>query len=252
MDKYVIAPSSGSTQNSVGAADRPWKEGHIEDIIAMGEGSSPQIEVFIHDNNPLRGKLLAFMGDSLTATYYKTEKESWPYLIANRNTASYVNLGISGNPVAEKESYTGTPMCDRLNTIPDNAKYIMVMGGANDYNLSIPIGENTDTIKTTFKGALNYMIDYIITNYPRAKLLFATTYQRTSNKADEVYATAMIEVCKLNGVPCIDNYHNSGVHFFNASWMAIYGATNALGNNHLNAAGDEYVSWIFEKALKSI
>ncbi|WP_026765560.1 SGNH/GDSL hydrolase family protein [Selenomonas ruminantium] len=204
-------------------------------------------------DNPLESKSLTFMGDSLTAVYYKTEEESWPYLIAKRNRSKYTNLGISGNPLAEISSYTeNSPMCDRVNTIPAESNYIMVMGGANDYNYSIPIGNNTDTEKTTFKGAINYMIDYIITNYPRAKLVFATTYQRTSNKADEAYANAMLEVCRLKGVPCIDNYHESGVHFFNEAWITVYGANNALGNNHLNALGDEYVSWIFENKLKSI
>jgi hypothetical protein len=62
----------------------------------------------------------------------------------------------------------------------------------------------------------------------------------------------MIEVCRLKGVPCIDNYHESGVHFFNEAWITVYGANNALGNNHFNALGDEYVSWIFENKLKSI
>lgn len=204
-------------------------------------------------DNPLESKSLTFVGDSLTAVYYKTEEESWPYLIAKRNRSKYTNLGISGNPLAEISSYTAnSPMCDRVDTIPAESNYIMVMGGANDYNYSIPIGNNTDTVKTTFKGAINYMIDYIITNYPRAKLVFATTYQRTSGKADEAYANAMLEVCRLKGVPCIDNYHESGVHFFNEAWMTVYGANNALGNNHLNALGDEYVSWIFENKLKSI
>lgn len=32
MDKYVIAPPAGSTQNSVGASDRKWKEGHFEKL----------------------------------------------------------------------------------------------------------------------------------------------------------------------------------------------------------------------------
>jgi len=32
MDKYVIAPPQGSTNNSVGASDRKWKEGHFESL----------------------------------------------------------------------------------------------------------------------------------------------------------------------------------------------------------------------------
>lgn len=34
MDKYVVAPPNGSTNNSIGAADGKWKEGHFEKLIA--------------------------------------------------------------------------------------------------------------------------------------------------------------------------------------------------------------------------
>ncbi len=37
MDKYTIAPPAGSTNNSVGAADRPWKSGHF-DSVKLGGG----------------------------------------------------------------------------------------------------------------------------------------------------------------------------------------------------------------------
>ena len=36
MDKYVISPPAGSTQNSVGAADRPWKIGHFDSVKLNG------------------------------------------------------------------------------------------------------------------------------------------------------------------------------------------------------------------------
>lgn len=36
MDKYTIAPPAGSTNNSVGAADRPWKEGHFDSVKLNG------------------------------------------------------------------------------------------------------------------------------------------------------------------------------------------------------------------------
>lgn len=36
MDKYTIAPPAGSTNNSVGAADRPWHEGHFDSVKLNG------------------------------------------------------------------------------------------------------------------------------------------------------------------------------------------------------------------------
>lgn len=36
MDKYTIAPPAGSTNNSVGAVDRPWQEGHFNSVKLNG------------------------------------------------------------------------------------------------------------------------------------------------------------------------------------------------------------------------
>ena len=124
------------------------------------------------------------------------------------------------------------------------------MAGANDYNLSAPIGQNTDTTNTTFKGAVNYTINALTNLFPCAKIIFATTYRRNANRNDKVYADAMMEVCALRSIPCLNNYENSGVRFFDEDWITQFGATNALGNNHLNNAGDLFVAPRFEQALK--
>lgn len=204
-------------------------------------------------HNPLYGGRLCTIGDSLTAVSYKNEDESWPYLIAKWNNMKLDNLGISGNPMAKTSAYTeGECMAERVDNL-DPYKYythIFVMGGANDYNFSIPIGTNSDTEITTFKGAINHIIDTLIQKYPFAHIVFATTYQRNANKLDQPYADAMLEVCENRCIPCLDNYRKSGVLFFNERWMNYHGATHALGNNHLSAAGDAFVAPRFEKALK--
>lgn len=202
--------------------------------------------------NPLQGGYLCVIGDSLSATYYKTEQETWVYLISKWNSMRYDNFAISENPVAKTSEYTENKcMAERVDDlVARNYTHIMLMGGANDFNFSIPIGENSDTEITTFKGALNHIIDTLITKFPQAKIVFATTYRRNINYLDRPYADAMIEICKLHSIPCLNNYDSSGVHFFNSAWMSYFGATNALGNNHLNAAGDLYVAPRFEQFLK--
>ena len=135
-------------------------------------------------------------------------------------------------------------MAERVDDL-DASKYyshIFVMGGANDYNYSIPIGTNSDTEITTFKGAVKHIITTLTNKFPRAKIVFGTTYRRNQEYLDKPYADAMLEICKIYSIPCLNNYENSGVQFFNEEWMKIYGAINALGNNHLNAAGDLFVA----------
>ena len=223
-------------------------------LVQYPSGSFPYTSREYHEPfNPMYGGFLCAIGDSLTAVYYKSEAESWVSLIAQWNNMRYENHGISGNPMAKSDSYTGGKcMAERVDDLDRNKCYthIFVMGGANDYNLQIPIGENTDTDITTFKGAVNHIIKRLTDDFPMAKIVFATTYRRNEAYRDKPYADAMLEVCKLHSIPCLNNYEDSGVQFFNKRWMTWFGATNALGNNHLNAAGDLFVAPRFEHALK--
>ena len=224
-------------------------------IIAQYPASSfPTVSLPYHEPyNPMYGGNLCAIGDSLTAVYYKSEAESWVHLIAQWNNMRYTNLGISGNPMAKSDSYTENQcMAERVDDLNSNEYFthIFVMGGANDYNFSIPIGTNTDSQITTFKGAINHIISTLTAKYPQAKIVFGTTYRRTANYSDKPYADAMLEVCKLHSIPCLNNYEDSGVQFFDANWMNVFGASKALGNNHLNASGDLFVAPRFEHALK--
>ena len=216
-------------------------------------GYTPISKEYHAPYNPMYGGYLCAIGDSLTAAYYKSADETWSALIAKWNCMEFDNLGVSGNPIAKSDSYKdGLCMAERVDNL-DPAKYythIFVMGGANDYSLSIPIGTNTDTEITTFKGAVNHIIAKLTEKFPMAKIVFGTTYRRVASYADKPYADAMMEVCKLHSIPCLNNYENSGVQFFDANWMAKFGATNQLGNNHLNAAGDMFVAPRIEHALK--
>lgn len=203
--------------------------------------------------NPMLGGNLCVIGDSLSGAFYKSESETYPALIAKWNNMNLDNLSISGNPMAKTDAYTENEcFAERVDDL-DATKYythIYVMGGANDYNYSIPIGEDSDTSITTFKGAINHIIDTLTAKFPQAKIVFGTTYRRTENYADKIYAHAMLTVCAVRSIPCIDNYENSGVQMFNSTWMSIYGAANNLTNKHLNAAGDLFIAPRIENALK--
>ena len=61
---------------------------------------------------------------------------------------------------------------ERYKIIPKDADYITLSFGINDDNLhqGAPIGEIKDTETSTFLGAWNTVLEYLITNHPYAKI----------------------------------------------------------------------------------
>lgn len=208
--------------------------------------------------NPLFQKKLGGLGDSLMSTAYTGAGAEWLSLIGARNGMEVFNHAKSGNPIAcvAASDNNGTAvigMAGRYAEMEPDLDYIVVMGGANDKNHGIPIGENTDQTEYTFKGALNILITGLVARYPKAKLLFCTNYRRYGDAAEKEYVDAMVEVCALHSVPCHNNYNSSNCHFDNVGWMAIYGADPSNADNkHLNATGDERVSWMYEALLRAL
>lgn len=171
------------------------------------------------ENHPLYGKHLAVMGDSLIKGNVLGEGATWPNTIGIKYNMSYTNMGINGNTVAQQTEETLSPaMVNRISDVPTNTEYFVLLGGANDKRLNIPIGPIDSADETTFCGAINKIIDQLHTRIPRAHLLFMTTYDRyatlnAQGYGDKDYADAMIAVCKNRKVPVFDNYRCSGVSF---------------------------------------
>ena len=94
------------------------------------------------------------------------------------------------------------------------------MGGTNDWLHSRAIGtlsDSPDTQETSFYGALKYTAEYIINNFPNAKLCFITPIKCRDNAFDQVenglntlglslreYAQAIVDVGMLYSIPVLD------------------------------------------------
>ncbi|MER9445722.1 GDSL-type esterase/lipase family protein [Mesorhizobium sp. M0340] len=122
--------------------------------------------------------------------------------------------------------------------------YLIPSFGTNDFTgagPTCPIGTNADITGATFKGAINYGIQTIMTARPNLKLIFTTPIWRTldstaggagSQLID--YANAMLEVCALNRVPVVDLYRRFIINQFNyVHWMGPGDGThpNNLGQD---------------------
>ena len=111
---------------------------------------------------------------------------------------------------------------------------ITIFFGTNDFGAAdgVPIGTNDDTDGTTFKGAINKVIQKLSTVLPKAKLMFITPFYRNRlvtvgdglNSDDEPntrgvylqeYVDAIKEICEIHHVPCLDLMAESGINRYN-------------------------------------
>ncbi len=143
-------------------------------------------------------------------------------------------------------------MCVRYADMADGADYVVVIGGANDKRLNVPLGDDDSTDISTFCGALNTLISGLTAKYPRAKILFMTNYNRWPSKnkpglSDIDYVLAMERVCKRFALPCFNNYYNSGISFQNPAQLAWIDEGVVHGeqpNHHFSA---EAYAWLLPK-----
>lgn len=204
-------------------------------------------------NNRLQGKKILAIGDSFVKGHTLSESQTWLYKLATRNGMTAVNCGRNGASIAysNPESYQSimeTYQADITNN--PNMDYIIVLAGHNDASptghggTAIPIGANTDSINTTFKGALNILIPALLTAYPSAHILFMSPFNLRGIEED--YADAMKEITGIYSIPFYDCYRRSTVCFQNTAQAETFELGNTL---HLNEAGQERFSYIVESKL---
>ena len=127
--------------------------------------------------NPLWGKKLAVIGDSLIAS---PTSKTYAHYLAWRNNMVLVHKGRSGeklcHSLTNSSGVVTNPSCisSYTNDIPSDADFILCQIGANDSiqwwwdsTNSVP---DTDMSLDTFKGCWNNLLLGLKTNYPNAKI----------------------------------------------------------------------------------
>lgn len=141
---------------------------------------------------------------------------------------------------------------ERLDSvIAKPADVFIVMGGVNDFQHDVPLGSLNDGDMHTIYGAVQVIIETILTKYPQSKLIFMTPlkckFQHPTKNypaANEPngqglvlaqYAAAIREACDFFSVPVIDMFANSGISPLVPSQQQAY-MPDGL---HYNEAGYE-------------
>ena len=132
-----------------------------------------------------------------------------------------------------------------------------MFGGTNDFwHHSTALGNVTDSSTNTFCGALNYVLDYLQTNQPNAKILFVFPmhqyFSGNSDSHDFGYGTLKDfrnkakEVCEYRGVYMLDLYSCSGTCVsINETQRDLY----TIDGIHPNANGHSLIADIIFNAI---
>lgn len=186
----------------------------------------------------LSGKKWAVCGDSFTNGGYRADDgfdESvykfqsgayagknivYPYIIAERNNMEVVRFFEGGRTIATPadgaftNSLTSPASAAYYQNIPEDADYITIYLGINDSHHEtgtsgtdgedvtgvIPLGTVDDADASTFCGAWNVVLPWLMVNRPNAHIGIIV-----SNGVDRVeYRTATIAAAKKWGIPYLD------------------------------------------------
>lgn len=211
----------------------------------------------------LDGKTLIALGDSLIYGNLLGNEKTWVNLLGQKHRMRVYNYGQNGNPVAmQTKEPDQVPMCVRYQEMAPETDYLVILGGANDKRLDVPLGEVTREQRdcSTFTGALNTLLEGVTQRYPRARILLMTNYQRWPREnalglTELAYVDTMLAVAALWAIPCFDNYRGCGLSFRNpaqAAWMDE-GLSLGLPENH--HFSEEAYRWLlprYEALLESL
>lgn len=240
------------------------------------------------NTNVLRGKKWAVCGDSFSNGdfngstddntiqdgIYKGKNKVYGYLIGNRNNMVIQHLAIGGRTIATPAdgSFTNAFSNEIYKSIDLDVDYITLYFGVNDSHHRpnstgddgedktgvITIGAIDDTDKSTFYGAWNVVLEYLIKNYP-----FAHIGILVSNGCEtDDYRTATIAIANKWGIPYIDLNGDERTPMMNRSTNASIStvARNLRSNqfkvddsnHHPSAKAHEYESYFIENFLRSL
>lgn len=190
------------------------------DISGIGDGTVTDALSVINNNfknnptfslSPYKDKTIVAFGDSVFAGWGWKEgtgiiqplKEKYP-------DATWINKAESGANMAVTSNPSHTPIVNQITSYTGAADAIIFDGGVNDKNNGISIGSITagydatyDT--STFCGALESSLQYIMDRYPLAVKLYIIphSFAKDNSYVDSIYSKA-IEICDKWNMPYLD------------------------------------------------
>lgn len=231
--KFLILKSTAETLGKL-----ELKNPEIRQDYAVGQVETSAV---------MKGKTLNIIGDSYVANNGQPVARTWHFKLAKNNAMNYNNYGINGNGLISPDA-TDKPVVERYTEMPDDADYIIVIGGRNDYNQQLPLDD--------FKAGLDTLILGLVQKYLGKKICFFTPWSDQGPAHDNPialheYANAIEEKCEQYGIPCFNSSKKAGMATYNADFRSKY-FQSADDVSHLNADGHDLFLNKAQKFIESL
>ncbi len=197
----------------------------------------------------LEGITMLAMGDSYFAGDGIGKDKTWVNKLGNKYGMNFFNYGIGGSTISNFVT-TNNPMVVRIKTMEKtDADIILLEGGRNDLNKSVPFGDTDSRDTKTFNGAVNFALDYLRKTYPDALIILVTpwNYKGTNSEGHNniTYAKAMRTIAEQREDPHIvclyaADKELTGVDMNSSTFKSQY-CIKPTDISHLNEAGMELV-----------
>lgn len=182
----------------------------------------------------LKGKTVAFLGDSITYGGRASAPDRRYTSVFERISGAHVyKSGGCGTRIAPQRVQSANPTHDwyfasRISELPPTADVVCVFGGTNDFGHGdAPLGTPDDATEETFCGAFRVLIKKLRAAYPTARITAVTPLPRAEEERlapDGVtvkhlvnYVDAMLAVAKADGVEIADAYRDFGMPAVNCA-----------------------------------
>lgn len=178
----------------------------------------------------LEGKIINYLGDSYianNATAGNDFYDTWAYKLSQKYHCVCRNYGIGGNPMTVERSGV-QPMNVRYADMDNDADYVVVVGGKNDYNVQVPINDFKAGVRTLCEGLVAKYVNrktkicfFTPWRVPQATIVECDPSQSSAQIPLLSYVDAIVEVCKEYSIPVFDT-KNSDIYMFNATFRHNY------------------------------
>lgn len=208
-------------------------------------------------------KWVAF-GDSLTEANLRTTKNYHGY-ISDATGIEVENMGKSGTGYKRSEG-SSAAFYQRIMNVPTDADVVTIFGSGNDLSYAQMgfntfaecLGQPTDTGTNTLCGCINQTIDNLYSVLPTVQLALVTPtpwvdYPPTdSGNNMELYANAIVAICKRRGILCLDLYHCSELRPWEASYRELCYSKDEGNGVHPNELGHKIIASHFKALLSKL
>lgn len=192
----------------------PYKKVFVEGTPFLNEAQKNDVGEYLFPDNVLKGKKWVVCGDSfssyggvgtsdLTEGIYEGEHYVYPYIIGNRTGARIVSFASGGRTLGYNDNANSLtcPTADcYYQNIPADADYITIYLGINDDDYGITLGTISDADSSTYLGAYNEVISWLIEHRPFAHIGIIVS----NATEDNTWTLGQIAIAEKYGVPYLN------------------------------------------------